>query len=261
MRRRTIAKIVIAVLVVASVAYVAFKDDIAQFWDGLHVKLAGISGAEENRLARPERRARKSSAGSITPTRERGPSASPMNGSWRWSSRRFRRCSSPRSVRSAIPPISIATASFRIRSSPARQALPIGFAHGGPMLDPTGEPWRNPTQQAGHDRHRPDLRGLSHRPVHLQGHRRHHRRRTGADRSPQVEAGDGRLAAARRGILPGRFGRFADRILGPDSTLDERETLKYQIDQVLKQYERQSRSSKSASPPRASWKATDGSTR
>ena len=36
--------------------------------------------------------------------------------------------------------------------------------------------------------------------------------------------------------LPGRFSRFAERILGPDSTVDDRETLKNQIDQVLAQY-------------------------
>ena len=36
--------------------------------------------------------------------------------------------------------------------------------------------------------------------------------------------------------LPGRFGRFAERMLGPDASLDDRETLKTQIDQVLAQY-------------------------
>ena len=36
--------------------------------------------------------------------------------------------------------------------------------------------------------------------------------------------------------LPGRFSRFADNILGNDSTVADRETLKDQIDQVLKQY-------------------------
>jgi mono/diheme cytochrome c family protein len=38
--------------------------------------------------------------------------------------------------------------------------------------------------------------------------------------------------------LPGRFSRFAERILGPDATLDDRETLKNQIDQVLSQYKK-----------------------
>ena len=49
--------------------------------------------------------------------------------------------------------------------------------------------------------------------------------------------------------LPGRFGRFAERILGPDSTLDERETLKYQLDQVLKQYKTGHGTWRSASLP------------
>jgi mono/diheme cytochrome c family protein len=35
---------------------------------------------------------------------------------------------------------------------------------------------------------------------------------------------------------PGRFDRFAERILGPDSTVDDREALKTQLDQVLNQY-------------------------
>ena len=39
-------------------------------------------------------------------------------------------------------------------------------------------------------------------------------------------------------FLPGRFGRFAENILGPDATVADRETLKDQLDQVLKQYER-----------------------
>ena len=39
MRGKTIAKIVIAVVVVG-VVYSAFKDDIAQLWDDLHVKVA-----------------------------------------------------------------------------------------------------------------------------------------------------------------------------------------------------------------------------
>ncbi len=42
MRGKTIVKIVIGVLIVGGVyvAYGAFKDDITQLWDGLHVKIA-----------------------------------------------------------------------------------------------------------------------------------------------------------------------------------------------------------------------------
>src|SRR5713226_119024 len=39
MRGKTIAKIVIAALIVGG-AYAAFKDNITQLWDGLHVKIA-----------------------------------------------------------------------------------------------------------------------------------------------------------------------------------------------------------------------------
>ena len=54
MRGRTIAKIVVGVLVVgAGLGYVAFKDDITAFWDNLHAKDRGVSATEENRLARP----------------------------------------------------------------------------------------------------------------------------------------------------------------------------------------------------------------
>ena len=37
-------------------------------------------------------------------------------------------------------------------------------------------------------------------------------------------------------LLPGRYSRFVEKILGPDSTVADRETLKGQIDQVLNQY-------------------------
>ncbi len=37
-------------------------------------------------------------------------------------------------------------------------------------------------------------------------------------------------------LIPTRFSRFADRILGPDFSVADRETLKYQLGQVLKQY-------------------------
>ena len=60
--------------------------------------------------------------------------------------------------------------------------------------------------------------------------------------------------------LPGRFSRFADRVLGENSTVEERETLKYQIDQVLKQYKAVKDLEQGVASP-AFWKATDGWTR
>ena len=66
---------------------------------------------------------------------------------------------------------------------PGKKALPIGFAQGGPMLDPTGAPWKNP-------RTKRDMTGVGltcaacHTgQLHLQGHRGRHRRRAGAHRS------------------------------------------------------------------------------
>src|SRR5205823_2410399 len=52
-----------------------------------------------------------------------------------------------------------------------------------------------PAHEAGHDRVRADLRGLSYRTLHLQGHDRHHRRRTGAHQSLQSETGIRGVAA------------------------------------------------------------------
>ena len=79
---------------------------------------------------------------------------------------------------------------------PDKKELPIGFAKGGPMLDPYGRAMAQPAHQAGHDRRRPDLCGLPYRQLHLQGHRRRHRRRTGAHQSLHDEAGHGHLPAA-----------------------------------------------------------------
>jgi hypothetical protein len=106
---------------------------------------------------------------------------------------------------------------------PGKTALPIGFAEGGPMLDPTGAPWRNPRGQRDHERRRPDLRGLPHRQLHLQGHRRRHRRRTGAHQPVRNEQGMGISLVLTR-YWPGRFDRFAERILDrtPRSTTARR---------------------------------------
>jgi mono/diheme cytochrome c family protein len=103
------------------------------------------------------------------------------------------------------------------------------------MLDPSGEPWRNPTNKK-------DMTGVG-----LTCAACHTGRFTYKDTAVIVNGGPALtdLFKLKQGMgvalvltrfVPGRFSRFADRILGPDSTADERETLKYQLDQVLNQY-------------------------
>jgi hypothetical protein len=119
--------------------------------------------------------------------------------------------------------------------STEKDALPIGFAHGGPMLDPSGEPWRSPVDKK-------DMTGIG-----LTCAGCHTGRFTHNGKTVIVDGGPAltNLLKLKQGIgvalfltryLPGRFSRFAERILGTNSTVAERESLKYQIDQVLKQY-------------------------
>jgi mono/diheme cytochrome c family protein len=118
---------------------------------------------------------------------------------------------------------------------PGKKALPIGFAQGGPMLDPTGAPWRNP-------RNKQTMTGVG-----LTCAGCHTGSFTYKDTAVVIDGGPALtdLFKMKQGMgvalvltryLPGRFSRFAERILGPDSTVDDRETLKNQIDQVLAQY-------------------------
>ena len=120
---------------------------------------------------------------------------------------------------------------------PGKKALPIGFAQGGPMLDPTGAPWKNP-------RNKQDMTGVG-----LTCAGCHTGSFTYKDTAVVIDGGPALtdLFKMKQGMgvalvltryLPGRFSRFAERILGPDATLDDRETLKNQIDQVLGQYKK-----------------------
>lgn len=118
---------------------------------------------------------------------------------------------------------------------PGKQALPIGFAQGGPMLDPTGAPWKNP-------RNKRDMTGIG-----LTCAGCHTGSLTWKDTHVVIDGGPAltNLFAMKQGMgisllltryLPGRFGRFAERILGPDASLDDRVTLQSQLEQVLNQY-------------------------
>ena len=118
---------------------------------------------------------------------------------------------------------------------PGKEALPIGFAKGTPMLDPTGAVWRNP-------RTKQEMIGVG-----LTCAACHTGSFTYKDTAVVIDGGPALtdLFAMKQGMgislaltryWPGRFDRFAERILGPDSTVDDREALKTQLDQVLNQY-------------------------
>ena len=118
---------------------------------------------------------------------------------------------------------------------PGKEALPIGFAKGTPMLDSTGAVWRNP-------RTKQEMIGVG-----LTCAGCHTGSFTYKDTAVVIDGGPAltNLFAMKQGMgisllltryWPGRFDRFAERILGPDATLDDRETLKNQLDQTLNQY-------------------------
>src|SRR6266540_3035718 len=111
----------------------------------------------------------------------------------------------------------------------------FGFAQGSPMLDPTGAPWKNP-------RNKQNMAGVG-----LTCAGCHTGSFTYKDTAVVIDGGPALtdLFKMKQGMgvalvltryLPSRFSRFAERILGPDSTVDDRETLKNQLDQVIAQY-------------------------
>ena len=79
---------------------------------------------------------------------------------------------------------------------PGKKALPIGFAKGGPMLDSSGAPWKNPRTKETMNGIGLTCAGCHTGPLHLQGHGGRDRRRAGAHQSVHDEAGHGRLPAA-----------------------------------------------------------------
>jgi hypothetical protein len=118
---------------------------------------------------------------------------------------------------------------------PGEKQLPIGFAVGGTISDPSGHPWRNP-------RSKQDMTGLG-----LTCSACHTGRFTYHDTTVVIDGGPAliNLFYLKRGLgvsllltryVPFRFGRFADRVLGPDASRDDRKMLKHQLDLVLHQY-------------------------
>ena len=228
MRGRT--KIVIAALVAAGV-YVAFKDDITQIWEALHVKVAEYP--QPKKTVWLEQNVSREQLNWFYHA-DQGTRTLGIPHEW------FMKLEQP-----TIPWLIFTTvAPFRdpayldrfgfIPVPEQKDVLPIGFAHGGPMLDPSGAPWRNPTDKK-------DMTGIG-----LTCAACHTGRFTYKDTAVIIDGGPAltNLLKLKQGIgvalfmtryLPGRFGRFADNIVGKDATLADRETLKYQIDQVLKQ--------------------------
>jgi hypothetical protein len=233
MRGKGIVKIVIALAIVGG-AYVALKDDIANLWQDFHVKLVEHPTPKK------------------TVWLDQGIAKEKL--SWFYhADQGTRTFSFPYEWLMALEQPTIPWLLFTevglfsdtayldrygfIADTiiPGKKALPIGFAQGGPMLDPTGAPWRNP-------RNKQAMTGVG-----LTCAGCHTGSFTYKDTAVVIDGGPALtdLFKMKQGMgvalvltryLPGRFSRFAERILGPDSTIDDRETLKHQIDQVLAQY-------------------------
>jgi mono/diheme cytochrome c family protein len=235
MRGKRIAKIVIA-LAIVGIAYSAFKDDIAKLWQDFHVKLVEHPTPKK------------------TVWLDQGIAKEKL--SWFYhADQGTRTFGFPYEWLMALEQPTIPWLLFTevdlfsdtaylerygfIADTiiPGKKVLPIGFAQGGPMLDPTGAPWKNP-------RNKQDMTGVG-----LTCAACHTGSFTYKDTAVVIDGGPALtdLFKMKQGMgvalvltryLPGRFSRFAERILGPDATLDDRETLKNQIDQVLGQYKK-----------------------
>ena len=144
MRCKTIAKIVVGVLVVGvGLGYAVFKDDITALWDKLHVKIA--------EYPQPKK----------TVWLDQGISKEKL--SWYYhADQGTRTFGFPYEWFMALEQPTIPWLIFNKVDDfsetayldrygfipdtiiPGKKALPIGFAKGGPMLDPSGAPWKNP---------------------------------------------------------------------------------------------------------------------
>jgi hypothetical protein len=238
MRGKTIAKIVVAAVIVGS-AYSAFKDDIAKLCQDLHVRVAeyptpkktvwlkqNVSKEELNRFYHTDQG-----------TRTFG-----MPYEWFMA---LEQPTIPWLVITAAPPFNdpayldrygfIRNTILSEKKEKDKEEMPIGFAKGGPMLDSLGNPWRNP-------RTKKDMSGIG-----LTCAGCHTGRFTYKETAVVVDGGSALtdLFKLKQGmgvallytrVLPGRFARFADNILGEASTVDDREALKFQLDQALTQY-------------------------
>jgi hypothetical protein len=115
--------------------------------------------------------------------------------------------------------------------------LPVGFAHGGEMRDKDGAIWKNPRTNQPQSR------------VGLTCAACHTGRFTYNGTAVLIDGGSALahvfnfqsavgLALAYTKYVPGRFGRFADRVLGADASDEARTALRRQLDDVLGVYKR-----------------------
>jgi hypothetical protein len=230
MRRRT--KVIIAGLVaIGALAYL--KDDITQFWDGLHVKLAEYPAPKDTKWLK-----QNVSDKDIGWFYHADQGTRTFGIPYEWFIALEQPSLSPLSMFFSVDPFSDPAYLDRYGFIPDpldKKALPIGFAHGDAMLDPTGEPWRNPSTKK-------DMTGIGltcaacHTgQIHYKGTAVIINGGPALTDLLKLKQGIG-VALFETRYLPGRYSRFVERILGADSTVDERETLKFQIDQVLKTY-------------------------
>lgn len=233
MRGKTVAKIVVGALVVGGL-YAAFRDDIVALWDGLHVKVAEYP--QPKKTVWLDQNISKEKLSWFYHA-DQGTRTFGIPYDW------FMALEQP-----TISPLLFTSVDLLSDTAyldrygfipdtiiPGKKALPIGFAQGGPMLDPTGAPWKNP-------RNRQEMTGIG-----LSCAACHTGRFTYKDTAVVIDGGPALtdlfkfkqatgVSLLLTRFVPGRFSRFAERILGSDSTVEDRETLKSQLDQVLKQY-------------------------
>jgi mono/diheme cytochrome c family protein len=233
MRGRKIATIVIA-LAIVGIGYAAFKDDIAKLWQNLHVKI--VEHPTPKKTVWLDQGIPKEKLSWFYHA-DQGTRTFGFPYEW------FMALEQP-----TIPWLLVTEVGLFSETAyldrygfiadtiiPGKKALPIGFAQGGPMLDPTGAPWKNPR-----NKHGMTGVGLTCAGCHT-GSFTYKDTAIVIDGGPaltdlfKMKQGMG-VALVLTRYLPGRFSRFAERILGPDSTVDDRETLKNQLDQVIAQY-------------------------
>ncbi|MFZ0869012.1 MAG: di-heme-cytochrome C peroxidase [Candidatus Sulfotelmatobacter sp.] len=120
------------------------------------------------------------------------------------------------------------------RAHPGKPELPIGFAHGGPIFEATGAPLRNPQTNAGMT-----SLGLTCAACHTG-------RFTYQKTTFLVDGGPGLtnvsnfqkaigLSIVYTHLMPWRFARFADRVLGPGASDNAKSSLRQQFDAVYQQ--------------------------
>src|SRR4051794_19488075 len=233
MRGKRIAKIVIA-LAIVGIGYAAVKDDIAKLWQDFHVKL--VEHPKPKKTVWLDQGIAKEKLSWFYHA-DQGTRTFGFPYEWLMA---LEQPTIPWLLFTEVDLFSDTAYLERYgfipdTIIPGKKVLPIGFAQGGPMLDPTGAPWKNP-------RNKQDMTGigLTCAGCHT-GSFTYNDTQIVIDGGPaltdlfKMKQGMG-VALVLTRYLPGRFGRFAERILGPDASLDDREALKIQLDQVISQY-------------------------